>query len=440
MKTVRMQIWRIAGVTAMICACTQVASQNAPDFSRLSDGVRVIQTREPNGGPLAIAAFVRQPSAQSASGEAIREEVNSALFFGSTHLSYDAALEAAGKVGGLQTIQSPDWVCIYCITSQSNYRDAIYLICESIKNADFNPDALEKARTQLIRSREARTADPFLSAYDSVTGAITGRFSPDSVQLRHVTQQQAAEYHRKVFLPSNTVFCVCGASDQTGVRKCLDNNLFDYEPPVGAKITVGVNPHGSVSSEPKMLTLTAPPATGAVSYAVVSVQTPPISDPDYPAFVVLTTVFGGGHASRMFQKIREKAGIGYEVGASCQMDQQDPMVAYVEWRSAASPTHSQVLAQIHAAIDSLSDPKFEVTEAELARAKAFARSQFQIRHERLFDRMFLPGMFEAIGVGYAFDTALPARILAVTQSDLKRVAANFLGVRCSLSVISGAVP
>ncbi len=143
----------LAAICAVVMPCSIASAESTTHLSTLTDGVRLVFVHETEGDTLALTLFVREESTSTPAEEAVRRMVNASLFYGSVHLSYDSAGALAGKVGSISTRQTPDCVAVTCITTPARYRDAIYLLCEVIKNAEFSPDALERARATVLRLR-----------------------------------------------------------------------------------------------------------------------------------------------------------------------------------------------------------------------------------------------------------------------------------------------
>lgn len=126
--------------------------------------------------------------------------------------------------------------------------------------------------------------------------------------------------------------------------------------------------------------------------------------------------------------------MGYEVGADYRVDRAEPLIGYVQWdgkrlgqtsekarEGKAEPIPpAKVLSLLQAQISSiLTEPP---TEEEVARARNVAIGRDALRHERARDRAFLPGWYECVGVGYAFDSRLPELLQKVSREDILRVA------------------
>jgi predicted Zn-dependent peptidase len=66
------------------------------------------------------------------------------------------------------------------------------------------------------------------------------------------------------------------------------------------------------------------------------------------------------------------------------------------------------------------------TEQEVERAKKLIIGTYALRHQRVRDRAYFLGWYEAIGLGYGFDQQFADRIAGVRREDVLRVAEKYL--------------
>ena len=413
-----------------------VADLTPARMVRLSEGVRLVMQPQISGDTVAITMFVRQPRSANTADEAVRRMVNTALFGGSTHMSLDTILDSVRKLGSVIPRTLPDGYCVTVLTSPDQIRNAAYLLCEALKNAQFDKDALERARVGLLQARQDRRSDPFLGAYDALCRAVTARPEPDEIDLRHVNTEAAIGYHRRNFVPVRTVFSAAGHFDGAALQRSLDNNLFEFDrdvqttEPVAAPLQPG--------PPPKKVMYNRPNGATEAAWAMVASPAPYVTDPDFPGALAVSNLLGGGHASVLFQELREKAGIGYTVGTAYRWEESAPIVGYVAWDTGADtvrrPTSPDAVTEkIVELMDRPGKDPSSITQADVDRARNFTSGQYLLRHERVSERSFLPGWFEVMGAGYAMDAALPALVQSVTLADMRRIAA----VRLSLHTILG---
>jgi predicted Zn-dependent peptidase len=91
----------------------------------------------------------------------------------------------------------------------------------------------------------------------------------------------------------------------------------------------------------------------------------PLGDPDYYATAVLSTAFGGGMSSRLFQEVREKRGLCYSIYAfHAPYTDTGFFGLYTGTDPADAPEMMEVV------VDVINESVETLTEAEVARAKA----------------------------------------------------------------------
>jgi predicted Zn-dependent peptidase len=75
---------------------------------------------------------------------------------------------------------------------------------------------------------------------------------------------------------------------------------------------------------------------------------------------------------------------------------------------------------------SVADPDRAPTDTEIARARAYLKGRYALRHERLRDRAYLLGWSEVMGLGWSFDPEFDARINAVSAARVQHLARQIL--------------
>jgi predicted Zn-dependent peptidase len=141
---------------------------------------------------------------------------------------------------------------------------------------------------------------------------------------------------------------------------------------------------------------------------------------NYPA-QLLSILLGGSSASRLFQKVREKRGLVYTISSS-HITFSDAGLFQIY----AGTDPARVKEMIPVICNELRDVTHNVSEAELARAKAQARADMLMGQENVMRRA------EVLGHQLlAFNRPIPAedilrRLMAVTRKDVQAMAAKLL--------------
>jgi zinc protease len=68
-----------------------------------------------------------------------------------------------------------------------------------------------------------------------------------------------------------------------------------------------------------------------------------------------------------------------------------------------------------------------LSDKDVRRAKGYTIGTYALQQQRLMDRAFLLGWFEAVGLGYDMYWKFPDELEKVTAADVQKAAAKYLG-------------
>jgi predicted Zn-dependent peptidase len=159
------------------------------------------------------------------------------------------------------------------------------------------------------------------------------------------------------------------------------------------------------------------------------------NDPRRWAFGVLNVVMGGGMSSRLFQEIREKRGLVYSVYSSNTSFAETGL--FVVYAATGPERATEVLELVRAEIDSVLQRG--ITPEELARGKGALKGSLVLNLEDTSGRMSRLGKGELCHGEILSPDEVIARIDAVTNEDVLRVANETLGsTPWSLAIVGPA--
>lgn len=147
----------------------------------------------------------------------------------------------------------------------------------------------------------------------------------------------------------------------------------------------------------------------------------PITDEDFYALSVLTSLFGGGMSSRLFQEIREKRGMVYSIFADVSCYQDGGLF------SVYAGTGAETVAELTPLIcDEFKKLLDGVSEEETHRARQQLKSSMLMSLESTSSRTGQIARQLAV-FGKPLDTGdIVAKVNAVTTDDIQRVAARIV--------------
>lgn len=149
---------------------------------------------------------------------------------------------------------------------------------------------------------------------------------------------------------------------------------------------------------------------------------PPLHDPEYAVWRILDSIVGGSMDSRLFQEVREKQGLVYQIGSS-----YPPL----EWQGCFSislistcQNHQKVLDSLDGEIQRL---KSELPDTdEVDRARTYLKGTFLMSQERCTDQSLLLARYHSLGLGVEYIERYPSLLDQVTPERVCTNANHYL--------------
>ena len=239
------------------------------------------------------------------------------------------------------------------------------VVIEEIKMYADEPDSVAMENLQLALFPASRLGAPVAGSAESLT------------PMRPVDLKR---YIRSHYLPSNTVAVVVGRFEPDEAVKIVNARLGAFRRPAKAldfdrALTGKPVREVSASKDVQQTQL-------ALGYRTFG-----ISDPRKYAATVFDAVMGRGMSSRLFQEVREKRGLSYDIASRMQFFNDAGM-----WTVAAgldAGKAKQTLATIDREIRRICTKR--VSAAELRRTKEFLIGNFRLSHEKVTSKLFFYG-------------------------------------------------
>ena len=426
-----------AGLAAAVPAA-RAADAGAPVKTTLPNGLRIICKSETDTPLVAIDVFVRAGAPQETAGTAgIGSFVAHTLFASTTSSIPEIMTRDINALGGsVAATWHPDWTQIAALTVKDKFPDAIFLLANSLKNANFDPAAVEDTRQQILSELDSRDADLFQTAYGNLQKTLyagTSYARPEggtADTVRRLTQADLRRYYARYYLPQNIVFVVVGNVTPEAAQQQIGEALDDF-PRAGRAAPGFADPLPPLARDLPPLRVYQPDLDQEIVMA--GYRAAPSASADYPALLVANALLGGMKSGRLFTQLREKQGLAYELGSvyNPRLAAGD-LAGYVFGApTKTDPTTKKDVPTVGLIKDGLLAQFAALqtappTPADLSRAQHFLIGSYALRHERIEDRAALLGTAELSAPdGYKLDTDYAKYINAVTAADVQRVAAKY---------------
>jgi predicted Zn-dependent peptidase len=283
-------------------------------LATLANGLRIVTDRIDTVDTASLGLWVDVGTRHEA------PEVNGAAHFlehmafkGTERRSARAIAEEIEAVGGhLNAYTSRESTAYYAKVLKEDVPLALDILADILMHSSFDPTEFERERTVILQEIGQANDTPD----DIIFDHFQERAFPDQAMGRPVLgspeiikglgRAAVIAYLRDHYGAARMVLSASGNLDHDRFV-ALAEQVLSAMPPIGA--------NGALATEPARY------AGGEYRqgrdleqlHLVLGFPGLPLGDPDYYAASVLSTAFGGGMSSRLFQEVREKRGLVYTI-------------------------------------------------------------------------------------------------------------------------------
>jgi zinc protease len=391
----------------------------------LENGLTVI-LREDHSAPVVSAqAWCKTGSIHEGKwlGSGVSHVLEHMLFKGTTTRGpgrIDQEIQEAG--GYLNAYTSFDRTVYYINVPNTGSRVAIDILCDIMQHATIPAEELAKEKLVILREMDMNQDDParrssrrlFETAYTVSPYRFTIIGYPDIYNELH--PDDIVAYYRERYAPNNIFLVVAGDIQAQEVEQQI-REAFDK---TKAKTLIPIY----LPEEPPQMALREiiEEAPIELSHFHFSWHIPDLRHPDVPILDVLATLLGIGRSSRLYQQVREKAGLVHSVDAWTYSPGAPGLLGMSAMTEA--PDYPAACQAMLDEVERMKDKP--VAEAELTKAvKQFIAGTLAIRKTMQGQAQDLGGSWIAAS-DLNFSERYLAAVKQVTPADLQRVARHYL--------------
>ena len=340
---------------------------------------------------LFVASGSRHETAKTAG---ISHFIEHMLFKGTpTRRPVDITRAIEGRGGNFNACTGEESTCYYAHLPSEYLGEAVDILADMYRNALLPADEFDREKEVVIEEIKMYADEPDSVAMetlqrnlfpDSQLGApVAG--TPES--LGPMRPNDLRRYIRGHYRPDNTIAVLVGSFEPDEAfrevarrfpgraRKAVDSVSFSRNKNVATPLAVRLVKESTVFREIKQAQL-------ALGYRTFG-----IGDSRKYAATVMDAILGRGMMSRLFQEVREKRGLSYDISSRMHFFQDAGMFTVTAGLDPSK--RGRALETIDRELRRLCEKRVSVSE--LNRTKEFLVGNFRLSHEKVTSKLFFYG-------------------------------------------------
>jgi len=221
--------------------------------------------------------------------------------------------EIEGIGGELNAYTSNERTCFYAKVPKSYFDKALDIVSDIIQNPLFNEKNIEKERKIILKEINLHKDEPRFHQWILFNKALFEKHPAKLATygtveaVKNLKRGDLLKYYNAYFIPNNTVLSVVGNFDRDIIKK-IKNEFKDFK--------LKNLPEKQKIIEPKQTRIKVGREKRKIlnSYMVLGYKTVDRLHKDSYALDVIQSILGRGQSGKIFDEIRNKRGLAYEVG------------------------------------------------------------------------------------------------------------------------------
>jgi zinc protease len=421
----------MAALLSLVLVMGTASETGGISRTQLPNGLIVLVRENPTAPVVAVSLMVKMGTRWEIRDNAgISNFLQLMVVRGTTSRSGPQIAEIADGMGGsIDAYGDADYSEIAATALARYWIQILELVADVALNPSFPDAVVAPVRDFLIRQVRNRGERPFTAGLDTLTARLFGSnpYAWDPVGLRESLERMDRNalmvHYRRHYVPGGMVLAVSGQVKAADVL-AQAQRLFG-QMPAGAPLVPQPPPPPAPTASRDVLTV-----PGAQAQILIGALAPALSDPDYPAVKVLSTVLGGGMAGRFFSELRDQQGLAYTTAA------EYPARVDTSYFLALLGTAPANAARAEAALAEQLDrvQRQPISDEELRVGKEFLLGRLAMDRRTNARQAWYLAAYELAGVGPEFLDRFTTRVRAVTAADVQRVGQRYLSVRRTVVV------
>ena len=393
------------------------------ELETLPNGLRIVYAQDYGAESVSFGLFVASGSRHEGAADAgVSHFIEHMLFKGTKKRSALAISQAIeGRGGNFNAWTSEEGTCFYAYLPAEGLAVAVDILCDMYLHAAIPAAEFVRERRVILEEIKMYDDEPDSVAAENLSrllfpnNALGLPIAGGEKTLAKMTPAYMKRYMRRAYVPAATVAVVAGRFDRAQARRLVIAHLgrmssakrLSFKP---VDLSLPVVPQMKAERDIQQVQL----ALGFRTFGTMD-------DRRYAA-AVFDTLMGRTMSSRLFQSVREKRGLSYDIRSQLQLFSDVGGWCVTAGLDAART--GQALKAIETEIDRIRQKK--PSAAELRRTKDYILGNFRLGFEQPRTRLFYFGL-GVLNYGRIVPAAETVEHLeAVTSEEVLAVAQEIL--------------
>lgn len=405
---------------------SSVKTNSTYHVSKLANGLQVLTVPMRDRESAAVAVWARvggRYEPEKISG--VSHFLEHMLFKGTKRRTPQQIKQEVEGVGGsMNAFTGEEATCYFAKLLVRDFPKAFDVLSDMVNEAALDPKELERERPVILEEIKMYLDQPSQHVQELMGELLwpeqpLGRnLAGTAESVSGISRQEMVDYKGQYYQPKNILVSVSGSVDPEKVLELAEK-------------TFSARAGGAASHFEKAKTAQTGPRFHFVekkteqTHLVVGYHGFAKGDPRRFALGVLNVLLGGNMSSRLFEEVREKRGLAYEIrsgSAHFQDTGSFAVSAGVEHHKAATALQV-ILKELEKVVQK------PVPDEELHRAQEYFIAQFLMGLEDTLDHLLWVGEKLLYSQEVLSRSEITQRIRSVTAADVQNVAAEIFSPR-----------
>lgn len=409
----------------------QIKSNSAITEDKLANGIKIIYRKNTSADMIVLKLSTKAGSIY----ETEKNNGISCLLFdlikkGNAKMKAEDIARSVEQTGAIfKTDVSRNMGSITLVSTIKAFEKNFDILAECVLTSNFPPAEVEKEKQFLVGALKAEN-----DKMDAACAKLFYKtmFAGHPYALHHygsvesvpkINRNDIVKWYKNIFVPDNMTVVAVGNVEYDFVKQAVEKRFGAMKPAPAAlkifeeankKIAEGVKPF----TAPREAKEFKDKAQAFIYYGFV---TGGVESEDYGALKMLSTVLGSGMSSRLFQNLRDKESLAYQVTAYYQTLRGNS--ALISLIGTQPQKYDQAVAGLKREIEDFKNEL--ITEEEYSRAKNKLVGNYALQRNTMEEQAEFLSLWEGLGLGAKFEDEYLQNVLSPTREDIQRVARKY---------------